>query len=716
MAEVFTRDQKIEIEAGKEAGVDVSIYAKPEFLGIQMHQIRLGLEEGLAVEKYATTDYDWFQMEEIRKGMKESLDVDKYADPAISFEVMRQIRKGLEDGFDLSRLKNMSPGVLREVRYATEDHVDISKYIKQGYVEEQLKYIRHALEKGLDIDPYLSVTQRGMTIREIVLGLEKKLDVSVYARDDMNWQQMRQIRLGLEERLDVSNYQNPLYSWQQMKEIRLGMLEGLPIDTYSSFMYTAKEMEKHRLALEEAEKWDDHREQEEIKYNNFMLLVSEDHMEAYVLLSKEDRRISKDQIYAALAEQGIVYGIDHDVIEALAQGTIDQEMVVVAKGSEPSNGIDGHYEYFFETDLKKTPKLLENGNVDYKNIKWFEIARKDQTIAYYHGAKRGCEGKRINGEVIPAIKGNELPPLKGQGFLVRDDGKTYVATKDGKIELTQDGIEITELLVLDSLTAATGNVEFNGSVYIRGSVSNGVVVKAEGDILIDGFIESAFLEAGGDIVLRQGNNAGGKGYIRAGKNVAGSFFENANITAGDSLSANYCLNCNVNVENHIEITGRVGALYGGSIHAGQTIESYDIGNKAGVPTQIFLGKAEQILRKVTVLQQRRGEVERELQLLRTAYNNFTKKYEAEVCHTSEMYLKLESAIYTKEHEDAKIVQEISALKAEMEKEKRNRIVIRGSIYQGVSVNLDGYIWRASEMSRVTLKRSKDNKIAIFRNT
>ena len=60
---------------------------------------------------------------------------------------------------------------------------------------------------------------------------------------------------------------------------------------------------------------------------------------------------------------------------------------------------------------------------------------KDQMIAYYHSAKKGSEGKRINGDPIPAVKGNELPPLKGQGFLVRDDGKTYIATKDNKIAI-----------------------------------------------------------------------------------------------------------------------------------------------------------------------------------------------------------------------------------------------------------------------------------------
>ena len=42
----FTRDQIAEIEAGLKAGLDVSVYAKKEFLSIQMRQIRLGMQQG----------------------------------------------------------------------------------------------------------------------------------------------------------------------------------------------------------------------------------------------------------------------------------------------------------------------------------------------------------------------------------------------------------------------------------------------------------------------------------------------------------------------------------------------------------------------------------------------------------------------------------------------------------------------------------------------
>lgn len=66
----FTKNQIEEMEKGIEAGIDVTLYAKKEFLAIQMHQILLGLMAGIPAERYAKTEYDWFQMEELRKGLE----------------------------------------------------------------------------------------------------------------------------------------------------------------------------------------------------------------------------------------------------------------------------------------------------------------------------------------------------------------------------------------------------------------------------------------------------------------------------------------------------------------------------------------------------------------------------------------------------------------------------------------------------------------------
>lgn len=403
----FTTDQLKEIEEGRKAGIDVSVYENPGYLAIQMHEIRLGLLENLPVDIYAHPDFDWFQMEEIRKGLERKVDISKYADASIPFDVMRQIRKGLQAGVDLSGLKKLPAGILRQILKGMKAKVDILPYIKEGYEEEQLTQIRIALENGLpEIMDYISPILRGASIRQIRMGLEEKIDVSIYANPNYNWQQMRELRIGLREGLDVTPYRNQLYNWQQMQEIRLGLEENLPVKQYTSFMYTAKTMHEKRLELlEKQKKAGNNPEQLKKAYSAFELFIAENLMEASVFLHDREKKVNREALIEALQQNNVRKGIDFQIMDQICEGKSDRDIVVIARGKKPTTGEDGWYEFFFETDLKKNPILLEDGSVDYQNAKWFEMVKAGQKVAYYHVAEPGRPGYKINGEEIPAYAG-----------------------------------------------------------------------------------------------------------------------------------------------------------------------------------------------------------------------------------------------------------------------------------------------------------------------
>ena len=710
---LYSTDQLQEIEEGQEKGLDVSYYQNPEFLAIQMREIRLGLETGVDVSVYADKAYDWFQMKEIRKGLENRVDVKKYADPKIPFEVMHQIRKGLMEGIDLTFAKTIPAGVLKELRKAMAAKVDIRMYIREGYEEEQLRQIRIALERGIDIASHVKLYHRGPSIREIALGLEKGLDVSVYEDERLNWQQMREIRLGMEEGVDVSKYSNSLYSWQQMQEIRLGMMEDLPVELYSSLMYTAKGMEEKRKKLLEEQKHPEKTENEEV-YKDFSLLVSADKMEAFILVAEKGTRIRKDRLLLSLEEKGVKTGIDYVTLERLENQGADSNMVILATGRRPQAGADGWYEFFFDINIKKEPKLLEDGSVDYQNIKWFELVRKGDVVAKYHEPEPGNPGLNILGDEVPAKKGRELQHLTCKGVTLEPDKKTYIASMDGKIEYKGDGLEVTDILVQESVTQATGNVEFNGSVYVRGEVGDGAIIRAEKDILVDGFVEGAVLEAGGDIILRKGNNGDGRGRLRAKGSIMGRFFERANVKAGKHINANYCLNSELWADGRIEIAGKNGSLAGGSAYAAQGINAFNIGNAAGIKTGISVGGEDPFIAEINSLEDKLHSAQRELYLLKNAYADFRRKYAPEVRNSNPVYLKIEDSIYAKEQEINKLRKRQEELQRERDRAEQVKIVIRGSLYPGVLVNINGSKWNSKPIKNVTLKK-KDGAVSVFRN-
>ncbi len=710
----FTLDQINEIQDGLELGLDISVYAKKEFFAIQMRQIRLGQIERLPVEVYASVEYDWFQMEEIRRGLQDGVDISVYANPSISYDRMRQIRLGLKSGINLANYAKMDAGVLRELRKALLSKIYIVEYIQQGYDAEQLEQIRIALEKRLNIVPYLNKGLRGVSIREICDGLEKGLDVSCYAKVDFNWQQMREIRLGMENRIDVSCYANPLYEWQQMQEIRLGLENGIDISSYHTLMYTAADMRKKRLALQ------DHDiaflTDEETHYGNFddlSITVSSDEMEAFIFVP-DSSRLSKSQVMKALQFSGIRYGILEPEINRLLKGKFRDATVMIAKGKPATEGPDGWYEYFFKTDLDRQPKLLPDGSVDFSEIEWFEFVQAGQRIAVYHGAEMGACGFTVTGRELPPRKGRERSVLIGKGFTLSEDKKTYTANVSGRIELHGNRLDIDKTLTIDEVSLATGNVTFDGSIYIEGNVSMGVAVQATGDVVVNGYVESASIESiEGNVFVKQGVNGNGVGHIKAAKDVHSNFFESCQVYAGNEIQAGYCLNCDLHSENRIVISGRNGQLAGGTAYARIAMDVTYAGNRAGISTILRLGENNEISMKLKDVEERIAEANKQLEILRNAYADFHEKYPPEVRNTMDMYLKIESAIFTKE----KDVDALAAAKNDMENEikavKHAHVIVHDTIYDGTMIEINGKHWTAKQVRGVKVTRVQD-RIAVYR--
>lgn len=712
----FDADQLEEIRAGRENGLDISVYARKDLMAIQMRQIRLGLESGYDVSVYASPDFDWFQMEEIRKGMDNGVNYRLYANPALDFQKMRQLRKGLRDGINLLEFQKLDAGLLRELRKGIRKKVPIVEYIKEGYAVEQLEQIRIALEKKLNIRPYLNKNFRGTAIREIAIGLEHGIDPVIYSKPEYGWQQMRQIRLGLEEHLDVSSYSNPLYGWQQMQEIRLGLEDGLDVTGYRSFVYSATDMKRLReQLLRQTVEGILHKDKEVFQSENFVVTVSDDEMEAYLEIRGDKDAVYKTaDILSFLQSEGICEGIQKGVVEDIISNKKYFQNILVAKGNPAQKGGDGWYEYFFNTQPDRTPKVLEDGSVDYQNVSWFELVVENQTVAKYHRAGEGISGHTVLGNELYAQKGKEQNVLSGKGFRLLEDGITYVAAVNGRVELRGSHLEITRLLVVENVTLSTGRVQFDGCVYVCGNVGSGAVIQATEDIIVDGFVEAAVLKSEGNILLRQGVNGAGGGKIKAEGNVIGKFFEATTVVCKGDIQANYSLNCELVSEGQIVIHGKMGRIAGGTASAVKGVTAYHIGNRARLSTILRIGLNEHILREQSKVEKNLEEINRELAILGNAYINFQRNYAPEVRNTMDMYLKIESALYTKELQLDKTYKKKQQIEQMIQNMEGARAVILGELNEGTVIYIDNQRWDAFHAHNVTV-RKKGNKIAAFTN-
>ncbi len=688
----------------------------------QMEAIRQGLEKGLDVSWYTSVNYDWFQMEEIKRGLEWGLDVSVYAKPQISYDRMRQIRKALREGIDLSRHQELEAGYLRQIRKAALGHVDIFSYIEEGYEPDQLEEIRLGLEHKADITPYLIKEFLGESLREIRLGVEEGLDVSVYAKIYFGWQQMREIRLGLEQRVDVSVYARELYRWQQMREIRLGLEEGLDVSVYQSMMYSANEMKQMRIKMQEQGKEEESAdlqietlEKQARLASECMVTVSQDKMEAYVTLEKGTSK-TKNEIMRLLAKENVLFGIRQDNIEKyLKEAEKGTKRFLAAEGVRPERGRDGYYEFFFRTGIPQIPAIREDGSIDYQNTVYFEQVQAGQVIAVYHEAQPGIGGRMVDGTELPAQGGQEKQMLKGRGFLLSQDKKTYIARESGKIELKNNEITIQPLLVVGEVTISTGNLRFNGSIWVRGNVGSGVVIQAKDELIIEGNVESAHLQSGGKIVIKKGVSGGGLAVIEAGGDIHGKFFEGAALVANGEICANYVMNSNLVAGKQIVISGSRGAIIGGNAAAVNGISAHHIGNRAGLLTNLTIGISKAMIEKEEEAEIKLKKFQSELEIFEEAYKKLQKQYPPEVRNGMDLYLKVEQATYIKRKQMEQQVERTKELEERRKKANEAKMVVYGVLNAGTVVQMNGMQWTAASSVKNVTVRLSNKEIGVFRN-
>ena len=133
-----------------------------------------------------------------------------------------------------------------------------------------------------------------------------------------------------------------------------------------------------------------------------------------------------------------------------------------------------------------------------------------------------------------------------------------------------------------------------------------------------------------------------------------------------------------------------------------------MGNKAGILTNLVLGTNPSLLVEKKNVERKIEESEQELISLKESYKDFKLKYAPEVRNGMEMFLKVEDAIFTL----GKQLEELYKTRRELEKKlsKINdaKMVIKGTAYEGVVVEIAGNTWCARNQYNITLRRIGQN--------
>lgn len=332
---------------------------------------------------------------------------------------------------------------------------------------------------------------------------------------------------------------------------------------------------------------------------------------AEITAAQGGKHLSAKAILTSAQEAGVKKGFSKEELVKLAQLAAKEEpnnqvTLQIAAGKLAINGKDAEIKPLVESAQSRIlrPKKREDGSVDMRDLGDIICVKVGDPLAKKIPLTEGKKGYTVTATLLPPEPGNDVPLVSGEGTAISSSNQNIlVSEKVGLPKVIANGMEVDEIYKIRNVTVATGNINFTGSVIIEGDVNEGMKVIASGDVTIGGFVESAMIEAGGDVTI-SGGIIGRKHDIE--KTKVTDVKMSVSVNAKGSIYAKYCqyaeISCSkdVRIENQLlhsslNIQGGVkvgteeksnGKLIGGYIKAGSYVTAGIVGATAGSNTII----------------------------------------------------------------------------------------------------------------------------------
>ncbi|MFD2638299.1 DUF342 domain-containing protein [Piscibacillus salipiscarius] len=429
----------------------------------------------------------------------------------------------------------------------------------------------------------------------------------------------------------------------------------------------------------------------------FQVTVTEDKMSAYLhtldpielnkLLNYELNVTNQDLLHF-IQEQGVSYGLRYDNIDFIINNLNKVSFpILIAEGNHPSPGRDGYIDFKVEHSIRM--ELHEQERIDFKNVIKIPVVEPGQLIAIIQQPSEGTAGKDVYDEVVHSRRGKTVHIMAGENTTFDEHKQAIYASNFGQVSLINNQIKVLPLYeVNESLNLSTGNIEFNGSVLIKGDVPEGYRVEAKGDITIEGLVEGAIIKAGGSIYIKEGISATGKGFIEAGVDLATPHINQGHVKAGRHIKVEQSI-IHSKITALEAITCQKGHVIGGTISAGSIIVCQDLGNRMHTLTRVYLGENKEDRDHRMNINQQIKQLDSEIEKLQLLGQALSKKSE----RSPKEQLTLKKQRYTLEEKQLKLkelFQKQEQITDHNENKKFNQILIHGMLYPNVEVTSGKY--------------------------
>jgi len=425
-----------------------------------------------------------------------------------------------------------------------------------------------------------------------------------------------------------------------------------------------------------------------------------------------------DEILEALDRQNIVHGIDHSAIARLVLSQEYGKSTVAAQGTPPVNGEGRKIMYHFNINRGKPYLEIEFDRIDLKELNFIEHKLKGDLLASLTPPVKAVNGSTVTGVSIPAqpAEGDELFFAGENTILDKEQGKVLAAA-DGNAKISELlEISIEPVVTVKDVNYETGNIHFNGSVVVNGSVADGFTVEAGGDIQVGKGVGKAILKAGGNVLLKAGMSGNGEGSVESGGNLFAKYIENSKIICkGNLFVEEAIMHSQINVWKNCVLNGRRAEVIGGAAIVGGSFWCKKIGNLYDIPTYVAVATRPPLVLEYHETQKKLTALEADFDAAETRLAQFEKIITKEGYGEDEKILQAkaqtEEQVRTIADEVAELRRKLSPLREKLIADRGCFLVAEEMIYRGVTIVFGRQEFRVPDNgSRKTILRSGEQGI------
>jgi len=447
-----------------------------------------------------------------------------------------------------------------------------------------------------------------------------------------------------------------------------------------------------------------------MKYNKegkISITVSNDGMKAFADVIPPlsgGKAVAVEEANRALADAGVVYGIIDDarMSAAIKTGAKKKCTFVIAMGKHPSRGEDASLKLLWKERSNK-PASPESEKVDHRELGIVESVKPGETIAEILQPTFGAHGMTVTGLIVPGKPGRSRFFKAGANTKAAGGNNAFISEIHGVPSINDNVISVSPTFeVAGNVDYSVGNIEFAGTVVVKGDVRDGFTIKALGDVFIGGHVEAAKIISGGSVQVCGGIITRFSGYVVAEGSVYAKHITNSIVEAeGDVVSNREILNSFVRANGSVKCINGDGRISGGDIMARDEIHAVQIGSSKETSTVLRAGYNFKTYMIVSELEQR-------LVMIDSMLRDTDRYILSSGPGKSEAAVRMEESVPALKREKVRLAKEIKALEAAAPVNTDAVIKCENEARAGVVVFIGENSKRISWPMRNVLLRLDDN--------